>query len=181
MKMKSRANSGFSLIEISLAIGVVAFAFVAILGLLPTGMNTFRKAVDTSVSTQIVQRVLNEAMQTDFDEMINNLERAKQGEVVAHEFRYFDDQGGEVDAEDIKSSIYTVSTLVKPYTDLPSTSSSRIAPKSLNLATVMINVVANPLGVQVKVQGDKLSLPKGTAIIASHSALIARNQRTPKN
>ena len=37
----------FTLIETVLAIGIVSFAFVALMGLLPCGLQVFRKAMDT--------------------------------------------------------------------------------------------------------------------------------------
>src|SRR6185369_7455030 len=62
----SSNERAFSLIEVVLAVGVVAFAFVAIMGLIPAGMGQFRQAIDTSVCSQIAQRVMNEAQQTGF-------------------------------------------------------------------------------------------------------------------
>ena len=51
----NRSNSGFSLVEVSLAIGIIAFAFVALFSLMPTGLTTFRSAIDTSNETWIMQ------------------------------------------------------------------------------------------------------------------------------
>src|SRR5687767_4065395 len=64
-------RGGFSLVEVVLAIGVVSFAFVAILGLVPAGMSQFRQAIDTAVCAQIAQRVIGDAQQTDFDLLID--------------------------------------------------------------------------------------------------------------
>lgn|GEM_PF-6307406 len=44
---------GFTLIETAFAIGIVAFAFVALIGLLPAGLTNFREAMDPSVGAQI--------------------------------------------------------------------------------------------------------------------------------
>src|SRR3954464_1029271 len=68
---RSSKQGAFSLIEVVLAVGVVAFAFVAILGLIPAGMSQFRQAIDTSVCAQIAQRIINEAQQTDFTVLID--------------------------------------------------------------------------------------------------------------
>lgn len=57
--------------EVVLAVGVVAFAFVAIMGLIPAGMQQFRQAIDTSIGSQIAQRVIEDAEQTDFNTLIN--------------------------------------------------------------------------------------------------------------
>jgi type II secretory pathway pseudopilin PulG len=65
------ARSGFSLVEVVLAVGVVAFAFVAIMGLIPAGIHQFRQAIDNSVCTQIGQRVLQDCEQTDFNTLVD--------------------------------------------------------------------------------------------------------------
>ena len=74
LKLKTfrQAQTAFSLIEVTLAIGIVGFAFTTILGLLPAGLSNFRKAMDTEVEAQIVQQVTNEAMQADFDQLIKS-------------------------------------------------------------------------------------------------------------
>ena len=125
----SANDDAFSLVEVVLAIGIVAFAFVAILGLLPVGMTTFRQAMDTATGSQIIQRVINEAQQTDFPTLIKEprLER------------YFDDQGNEV--ESLPESIYTVEVRVAAITQLPAESNLGESP---SLATVMVKVVNNP-------------------------------------
>ena len=52
---KPRSAQGFSLVEVALALGIVAFAFVSLFGLLPTGLGVFRSAIDTSNETWIMQ------------------------------------------------------------------------------------------------------------------------------
>lgn len=52
-----RDRSGFSLIEVVVALGVVAFAIVAILGLVPTGLQTSRNSQNDSRAAQIAQAV----------------------------------------------------------------------------------------------------------------------------
>jgi uncharacterized protein (TIGR02598 family) len=106
----STAQRGFSLIEVVLAVGVVAFAFVAILGLIPAGMGQFRQAIDTSVCAQIAQRVINDAQQAEYATLIDekNLPVSLQNFAFrmptvalsdsnhARCMRYFDEQGNEV-------------------------------------------------------------------------------------
>jgi hypothetical protein len=54
----SRNHAGaFSLVEITVAIGVIAFALVAILGLLPIGMKSGREAIDATRTSLIAQDV----------------------------------------------------------------------------------------------------------------------------
>ena len=70
-KSVGAGRSGFSLVEVVLAVGVVAFAFVAIMGLIPAGIHQFRQAIDNSVCTQIGQRVLQDCEQADFNTLVD--------------------------------------------------------------------------------------------------------------
>jgi uncharacterized protein (TIGR02598 family) len=50
-----RERSGFSLVEVTLAIGIIAFALVAIMALIPVGLNSRRDAIDATHSSLIGQ------------------------------------------------------------------------------------------------------------------------------
>lgn len=54
----SSHRSAFSLVEVVLALGVVSFAIVAILGILPTGLQTGKSSQDETRATQLAQSVL---------------------------------------------------------------------------------------------------------------------------
>ena len=56
-------NGAFSLIEVTLAIGIIAFAFVALFSLLPIGLQTMRQSIDTASEAWIMQS-LNSMVQT---------------------------------------------------------------------------------------------------------------------
>lgn len=49
---------GFSLVEVVLALGVISFAIVAILGVLPVGLQTGHSAQDETRAAQIAQAIL---------------------------------------------------------------------------------------------------------------------------
>ena len=74
---------GFSLIEVVLAVGVAAFALVALMGLLPVGLATFKSTMNTAVGTQISQRVFNDLQVSDFSALQSTN-------------RYFDEQGNDL-------------------------------------------------------------------------------------
>ncbi|MDQ6765330.1 MAG: hypothetical protein M3Z22_04420 [Verrucomicrobiota bacterium] len=58
MKENTRLVSrGFSLVEVVLALGVVAFAIVAILGMVPAGLSTSHSAQDDTRAAQIAQDI----------------------------------------------------------------------------------------------------------------------------
>ncbi len=64
-----RKRAGFSLIECALSLGVVSFAFVALVGMIPVGLNTFNSAIDSTVGSQVAQGLLTEVRQAKFSEL----------------------------------------------------------------------------------------------------------------
>lgn len=122
--MSKQKIAGFSLVEVTLAIGVVSFAFVGLFALLPQGMTTFRAALDNTTEGQIFQRIVGSAQQTDFDEL------TAQGSY----YRYFDDQGTDLGPTVTPGSIYTV--MVTPQaTKLPGAAAG-----STNLLTLSVQI-----------------------------------------
>ncbi len=141
MRSSSHAT-GFSLVEICLAIGVVAFAFVGVVGLLPAGMDVYRTSMNESISTQIAQRVLNDAQQSDFASLIGGTPpQTKYYELPP--VRYFDEEGNELLGTQSKDSIYHVHTVVQSTPKFPDGSGQNTIPMN-ELATVVVQVVVNP-------------------------------------
>ena len=60
----------FSLVEVCLALGIVSFAFLSIMGLTFIGFSGFQKAIGTTMETQIAQRLATQLRQTDFSELM---------------------------------------------------------------------------------------------------------------
>ncbi|MCE9608782.1 MAG: Verru_Chthon cassette protein B [Chthoniobacter sp.] len=142
----TKLAAGFSLVEVVLAIGVIAFAFVGIFALLPTGMSISRQAMDTSVGSQIAQRVINDALQSDFPELLKNAAGATisgTNETGRKAERYFDDQGSELPASSKAQAIYHVNTRITPATAMPKTGTSS-GGDNTNLAIVTVQVANNP-------------------------------------
>ncbi|MEI6071372.1 MAG: Verru_Chthon cassette protein B [Verrucomicrobiae bacterium] len=157
---KRSGRGGFSLVEVTLAIGIVAFAFLTILGLIPTGLRTFRGAIDTSVSGQIFQRIVNEAQQTDFDTLVATTQTT----------RYFDDQGNDVASAG--NWIYQVNTRILPSTDLP----DGTAGANANLATITVQIAKNPGNAALDLTDDNLWTTNSGISFLTHSSLVARNK-----
>ena len=162
-RLRSRA---FTLVEVVLAIGIVAVAFVALLGLLPTGLGLFRDAMNATVSSQIAQRVLTDAQQTDFDTLIDHIPREDPtGEFNDLTFqaptrnqpalRYFDDQGTEVipanpntlTPAEKRRIIYYVNTRITVHATRPKATvrgANNTGPDAFDFAMVTVEVAANP-------------------------------------
>lgn len=60
---KLRAH-GFSLPEVTIALGIAAFGITTVLGLLPQGLNNIRKAGDVAAASRISQHILGAMDQT---------------------------------------------------------------------------------------------------------------------
>ncbi|HSI84536.1 MAG: Verru_Chthon cassette protein B [Candidatus Methylacidiphilales bacterium] len=92
MLLRVRRNSaGFTLVETVLALGVVAFSMMGILGMLIVGLTSFREAVNATAESQIVQSVSNDILLTDYSFLMS-----KEYPYT----RYFDEQGNEVPSGD---------------------------------------------------------------------------------
>lgn len=62
----SRPRQGFSLIEVTLALGIVSFAMVTLLGLIPVGLKSFQSAMRVTVESQIVRAVVTDINLKDY-------------------------------------------------------------------------------------------------------------------
>ena len=60
MPVRSSHSPAFSLAEVLLALGVVSFALVALMSLLPVGLKSFRQADITMTEAQIAQSLVNQ-------------------------------------------------------------------------------------------------------------------------
>lgn len=191
----------FSLVEVTLSIGVVAFAFVSLMALVPVGLDTFREGMGTTVGAQIAQRVITEAQQTDFDLLIDHVSRADTSQDGLtfrapsrndERLRYFDEQGNEVipkdpdnlSAEEKQKIIYHVNTRVMIRTPRPS---DGLGSPAIDLATVTVQVATNPGNLEIPIHISppaaddvtdpmrNLFKPTTKMSISTWSAMIARN------
>jgi uncharacterized protein (TIGR02598 family) len=115
---------GFTLVEVTLAIGIISFAFVAMFGMLPVGLSVSRQAMDTTIEAQIVQQMKTQALQTDFSRL-DELENVSE--------LFFDDQGKQV--EEGQSVFRAKFSGVSADTKLPDgTSTSRLKTVTISVA-----------------------------------------------
>lgn len=160
-----RAAAGFSLVEIVLAVGIVAGAIISIMSLLPQGLNIFRQSINYSVGSHIAQLIINEAQQTDFNILTANPGAAKS-------VRYFDDQGNEMKAATEAFVVYHVNTQVIATTTFPGATT-----KNASVATITIQVANNPSNQPLDLQsGTLLWADTNKQPIVTYSSLVARNK-----
>lgn len=63
--LKPCSRAAFSLVDVVLALGICSFALMAIVGMIPVGLSTFRDAMNTTAQSQIVQSLASEVLLTD--------------------------------------------------------------------------------------------------------------------
>ncbi|HSI84969.1 MAG: Verru_Chthon cassette protein B [Candidatus Methylacidiphilales bacterium] len=96
--VRDRNSSGFSLIEVALALGITSFASTFIIGMTLMGLSTFRRAMDNTVQSSIVQNLTNEIFLTDFKQ----LRRMSKSQAAVY---YFDADGTRLATPD--GALYT--------------------------------------------------------------------------
>lgn len=142
------ASHGFSLVEVVLALGIVGFAIVPLLGLLPTALGNFRSSIDRSATARIVERLGNEAKQSDFDAVGTSVDD-----------RFFDEQGNEICDSD--KAIYQARVVV--FDD------------NAHLKRLVIQVARNPGGQATLASEDGLWKEGGALPVATRSVFLARS------
>jgi uncharacterized protein (TIGR02598 family) len=60
MKRRSPSIAAFSLVELTLALGIAAFCLIAVLGLVPVGVQTNRNATSQTAATNILSSVVSD-------------------------------------------------------------------------------------------------------------------------
>jgi uncharacterized protein (TIGR02598 family) len=99
---RGRPRAGFSLIEVTLAIAVVAFSFVALIGLLPAGMSVFNQTMDSTNEMRISSDLVSMLQATDYEKLAT---------VAADTIYYYDVDGGTLDTSKVPKSSYESSRI----------------------------------------------------------------------
>ncbi len=90
-KRLARPEAGFSLVEVSLSVAIIAFAFVALIGLLPAGLQVFKKTIDSTNEVRIFTDLTSMLQATDFNKV--------RDDSITKNLFYFDADGGLLDTE----------------------------------------------------------------------------------
>lgn len=122
-----RANlcRAFSLIEVTLALGIIGFAMLPLLGMMAIGTTTFQASLSQTIQTQITQRLYAEVQQTSFPNLTT----------VLGTVRYFDGDGLEVPkAKMVYSSVMREAektTVLDPNSSIGLSVAARTSPTAL--------------------------------------------------
>ena len=181
-------SAAFSLVEVTLAIGVMGFAFVAIIGLVPVGLSNFRQTKNVSVASDIAARILSELQDTPFTNLVGATTAGQSWSLTKVDnstgntiiFRYFDDQGTELKSTD-SGIVYQVNVCVvnAPGFVVPGKTTP---PKNSALAFVTVQVAYVPGGLPPAYDGTtshqftgKTTGGGATAQIFNFNTYIAKN------
>jgi len=101
-------NKAFTLIEVCLAMSILSFAVILMVGLLPSGLGQLNDSIDMLRAQTISQQVLVNARQTDFTTL------KSKGTYSL----YFDYSGNQLE-QNGRDTIYTAIVTVDDNTELP--------------------------------------------------------------
>jgi len=65
------ASRAFSLVEVALALGIISVALVALLGMVPIGLNTFRESLEDTVQADILRKLSAQFQEAPFKSLSN--------------------------------------------------------------------------------------------------------------
>ena len=105
----SAKHAAFTLVEVTISLGIVAFAMVSLVGMLPAGLSNFRTAMATTIEAQIVQALTDDILVTDF----SNLSK-----LTNQEYTY--DSRGVATVSGDAGTVYTAKITLQPLDDLHS-------------------------------------------------------------
>lgn len=110
--MKTIRQKGFTLIEVAIALGIIAFALVALLGMLPVGLTTFHDAKRNTVDARIIQQLTAMLQLSDWSSPSGtNTSESPEAGYIGTEY-YFDSYGNQLGTsrnlpKDLNQIVYT--------------------------------------------------------------------------
>jgi uncharacterized protein (TIGR02598 family) len=125
-------TAGFSLVEVTLALGVASFALLTMAGTMVVGLGSVKEASDDTMHAQIMARLASTVQQTPFDQLA--------AAALGREY-YFDREGKEVAAH---RSAYTATMSFSG--GGPETYPGAPADLSPSVSTVTIRVITRSSG-----------------------------------
>jgi uncharacterized protein (TIGR02598 family) len=126
-------RKAFTLVETTIAMGIVAFAMVPILGLVPMGLSTFRNAISVTAEAQIVQGLSNEILLTDYELVASKY--------ASEQFSYYSDEGEPLDSATAAGALYQASVVLQ---DVSAPAGSGVTPVASKCALIEISRIADP-------------------------------------
>ena len=105
---KDRCSSGFSLVEVAMALGIVSFVMVTLVGLLPGGLASFKQAMSNTNESQIVQSLTNDLLLDNFSALTTYVPTG----TTPTPIYYYDDEGAQLPSA--TGSVYKATMTLTP-------------------------------------------------------------------
>ena len=80
-------SPGFSLVETAMALAIIGFACVSLVGLIPIGLTSFHQAIETTTEAEIVQNLSNDILLANFSDLYQYTSQ------YGNRVYYYDDEG----------------------------------------------------------------------------------------
>jgi len=139
-------RKAFTLVETTIAMGIVAFAMVPILGLVPMGLTTFRNAISVTAEAQIVQGLSNEILLTDYELLTNKYS--------SEQVSYYTDEGEHLLTKNDAGALYQAKVVLQ---DVSAPADANVTPVASKCAIIEISTIVNP----ANSKKYSLVIPKG--------------------
>ena len=62
-------RAGFSLVEVAMALAIMGFACVSLIGMIPIGITSFHQAMGNTVESEVVQNLSNDILLASFNDL----------------------------------------------------------------------------------------------------------------
>jgi len=127
---RTAASQAFSLIEVTLAMGLLSFCLLTVMGLIPVGLTSLRRAVEQTVVSQIAQQLNGEILLTPYSQLATKYG----GQEIC-----FDEAGGQV--ADLSKARYKAQMSLSNPIYPGSTNAPTSTPIVGSIQTVQLNIV----------------------------------------
>jgi uncharacterized protein (TIGR02598 family) len=131
---KSRSASGFSLVEVALAVAIAAVGIITCLGLLPEGLEMSRRTAQMAINSNILEQLIRDVENAGWPYLSTQTGRVK---------KYYNDQGTEV-AVDASDLTYLVEIDYSNLAYLPATTAAWKTQSNLKRLVIRIATTTNP-------------------------------------
>ncbi|HEY0256385.1 MAG TPA: Verru_Chthon cassette protein B [Candidatus Methylacidiphilales bacterium] len=130
-----RARHGFSLVEVAMALAIMGFASVSLIGLLPMGLHSLHEAMGNTIESQIVQNLTSDILLSSS----TNLPQYK-GQIF-----YFDDEGLQLTgaAGSVPGGTVYTATIDMQVVDSTNSPAALLTTAAYNVTVTIVNI-SNP-------------------------------------
>jgi len=131
------SSSAFTLVEITLALGVVTFGLLTTMALLPTGLDSLRNSISDTASARITEDISATLEGSDWDQTGNLA--SFDGQIL-----YYDNQGNAMPTETVETALTAQLSVPANGPTLPASDTSTV---STCLRAVQIKLTCLPSAV----------------------------------